>query len=183
MKKQLITILLSVTIIIVHSQPSDFLVLKKNKKTIHSFYAGTAIEMITKEGVYKKALINRIANDTLFLQEFLVQQIPTTLGTYIIDTAGSFRYKYHYNQIKVINSVKKRGFGWQASGASLLGGGALLLVGSGVVYLTDRKKFSPELAMAAAGAMGLGYLLFKLCRQHIIIGKRGYSLHYINMTT
>jgi hypothetical protein len=164
------------------AQPSDFIVLKKKGKTVRSYYAGTQIEFVSTGGAYRNALVNVIRNDTLYLQEFLVRQIPTTFGTYMLDTAGSFRYAYHYNEIASLGPKAKRGFNMQGSGASLFGGGILLLLGSGVVYLADREKFSPALMGGAAGLAALGYLMMKSGSKGTVIGKKGYSLHYVDMT-
>ena len=64
------------------------------------------------------------------------------MGFYIVDTAGSFRYAYHYKQIGSIGK-KQKGFNVSGSGAALLGGGVVITLASGVVYLVDRQKFSP----------------------------------------
>jgi hypothetical protein len=58
----------------------------------------------------------------LFLQEYIIQYLPTTLGTYIIDTAGSYHYKFHYNQIKAIGkAVEKKGFEQRQRGEFIWG--------------------------------------------------------------
>lgn len=165
----------------VYAQPSDFIALKKKGKTIRSYYAGTHIEFITHTGAYRNALINRIHNDTLYLQEFEVRLLPTTFGTYIRDTAGSYRFKYHYNQVFSLGP-KKQKFNWSGSGSSLMGGGVLLMLGSGVVYLADRNNFSPGLLGAAAALTGIGYLLNKSGSKGIVPGKRNYTLDYIDIT-
>jgi hypothetical protein len=164
-----------------YGQASDFLILKKRGKTIRSFYAGTSMQFMTTSGAYRDGLINGIRNDTLHIQEFLIRQIPTTLGTYINDTAGSFRYKYHYNQIASFGPPKAK-FNVRGSGASLMGGGILLVVASGVVYLADREKFSPELMGAAAVLAGIGYLMNKSGSKGIIPGRKGYRIEYMDMT-
>ena len=163
------------------TQPSDFIILKKNGKTVRSYYSGTNAEFITNTGAYRNALVNVIKNDTIYVQEFLIRQLPTTFGTYIVDTAGSFRYAYHYNQI-VSFGPKKRGFNLRGSGSSLMGGGVLLMAASGVVYLADRDKFSPELLGGAAVLTGLGYLLNKSGSKGMVVGKKGYSIEYMDMT-
>ncbi len=165
------------------AQPSDFIIIKKKGKTIHSYYPGTQIEFITTGGVYKNALINKIKNDTLYLQEFLVRQLPTQLGFNIIDTAGSFRYAYHYNQIKSIGSNPQKGFNISGSGAALLGGGILLTLANAVVYVADRDKFSPALMGASAGLGLAGYFLSKAGSTGIVIGKKNYHIEYMKMTT
>lgn len=165
----------------VYAQPSDFMALKKKGRTIRSYFSGTHIEFITNTGAYRNALINRMYNDTLYLQEFEVRLLPTTFGTYIRDTVGSYRFKYHHNQVASLGP-KKQKFNWSGSGSSLMGGGVLLMLGSGVVYLADRDKFSPGLLGAAAALAGLGYLMNSSGSKGIKPGKRKYTLEYIDTT-
>ncbi len=115
------------------------------------------------------------------MQEYIIRYLPTTIGTYILDTAGSYHYKIHYNQIKIIGKKQKRGFSIKASGASLFGGGALLTLANGVVYLFDRKNFSPRLLIASAALGTIGYFLATSGKEQLIIGKK-YSLVYMNMS-
>jgi len=164
------------------TQPSDFIILKRKHKTIHSYYSGSQVEFMTTNGIYRNALINVIKNDTIYVQEFLVQKIPTTLGTYLLDTAGSFRYAYHYKQINSFGPKPQKGFNIRGSGSSLMGGGILLVLGSGIVYVADRDKFSPGLMIAAGALAGLGYLMNRSGSSGSVIGKKGYSISYIDMT-
>lgn len=173
-----ILLLLSFT---AYSQSADYIILKKRGRTVKTFFAGTNIGITTTSGAYVNAHISGIQHDTLFLQEFIIQYIPTTIGTYILDTVGSFRFKYHYNQIKAIGEWKKAGFDTKGSGATLLGGGTLLTLASGVVYLADREKFSAPLLIASAGLGTLGYFMARHGAKGIVIGKK-YSLHYMNMS-
>ncbi len=163
------------------AQSGDFIILKKNNKTVETFYSGTDIAFTTTTGAFINAHINQVRNDTLYLQEFLVRYLPTNFGTYIIDTAGSYHHKFHYNQIKAIGQKEKTNFNWKGSGAALLGGGALLTLGSGVVYLADREKFSAPLLIAAASLGTLGYFMSKGSGSTITIGKK-YKLVYMNMS-
>jgi len=163
------------------AQPSDFLILKKNKKPIQYFYAGSQIQFMSTNGAYRDALINQIKNDTIYLQEFLVQRLPTTFGSYFIDTVGSFRYSYHYNQVGSFGKAQKKGFNVSGSGAALLGGGTLLTLASAVSYLADKEKFSPQLLIASAGLATAGYFMTRTGRKGMVIGKK-YKLQYMNMT-
>ena len=163
----------------IKAQPSDFIILKKKNKTVKIFYKGSNIEFVTKGGTYKNALIKDIKNDSIFLQEFLIYRLPTTFGTYTIDTVGSFRYAYNYSEIYHFGQENKK-FNVTGSGATLLGGGALLAVASGVVYLADNKNFSPTLLAASVGLAGIGYFLSKGYNKGITIGKKNYRLLYIN---
>lgn len=165
------------------AQSADFLVLKKKNKTIQTFYSGNNISITTQSGAYISALINGIKEDTLYLQEFITRYMLTTFGTYIIDTLGSYRYKLHYNQIRAIGRKQKTNFNWRGSGASLMGGGSLIVIGSGIVYLADKQKFSLPLLLAGAGLGTLGYFMAKGKKggDGFLIGKK-YQLVYMNMS-
>lgn len=162
------------------SQSSDFIILKKKNKTVRNIFAGSNIEFVSTNGAYRNAYINAIKNDSIFLQEFQVYRRPTTFGSYILDTVGSFRYVYHYNQIGSFGPRKQKGFNVSGSGAALMGGGALLTVASGVSYLADKEKFSPGLLAAAVGLGGLGYLMNSSSGKGMMIGKK-YRLQYMKM--
>lgn len=169
-----------VTVSPVKAQVSDFIILKKRNRTVQMYYAGNNIEFVTTGGAYRDGLINRISNDTIFMQEFIVRRLPTTFGTYILDTAGSFRYAYHYNQVKAFGKEQK-GFNVQGSGAALLGGGILLTLASGISYVADKDKFSPGLLGAAVGLGTLGYFMSRSGSKGTVIGKKGYRLQYMSV--
>lgn len=160
-------------------QSSDVILLKKRKKTLIRYYAGSDITMITTYGVSLNAYITHINDDTLFLKQFVVRQTPTMIGVFVLDTLTTYNYQYHYNQIKSI--VKpSRGFDLSASAGSLLGGGAILTIAGGVVYLVDREKFSPALMGASVSLTAIGYVLSKANSNNITIGKK-YSLEYLKI--
>ena len=163
------------------TQSSDFIILKKGNKAVRYFYPGSHIEFVSTNGAYRDALITTIQNDSLYLQEFYVLRLPTTYGGYVNDTAGSFRYTYHYSQVKSFGKKQKKGFNVQGSGAALLGGGILLTLASGVSYIADKDKFSPQLLGAAIGLGALGYLMTSTGKKGIEIGRK-YTLQYMNMS-
>ena len=165
------------------SQSADFIQLKKKNKLLTTFYSGGNIAFSAQSGAYINALINGIKNDTLYLQEFIIRYLPTNFGTYIVDTAGSYRYKYHYNQIAAIGQKEKTNFNTRGSGAALFGGGVLLTLASGVVYVADRKRFSAPLLLASVGLGTLGYFMAKGKKDGngMVIGKK-YKLVYMNMS-
>lgn len=165
------------------SQSADFIQLKKDNKTVSSFYSGMNIAFTSESGSYTDALINGIKNDTLYLQQFIVRYLPTNTGTYIVDTVGSYRYKYHYNQIIAIGRKEKTNFNVKGSGAALLGGGAVLALASSIIYVVDRKKFSAPLLLASVGLGTLGYFMAKGGKHGgaYVMGKK-YKLVYMNMS-
>jgi len=74
----------------IQAQQADFILLKKHNKTVATFYSGMHISFTTTNGAYlNDAFINGIKADTLYVQQFIVQYLPTNIGTYIIDTVGS----------------------------------------------------------------------------------------------
>lgn len=179
MKKILFLLFTLISFNAIHAQSGDFIVVKKKNRTIATYFSGYNIQFLATNGAYRDARINKIENDTLYLQEFIVYRVPTTYGGFILDTTGSFRYKYHYNQIHSFGPARQKGFSLSGSGASLMGGGLLLMLGSGVVYIADREKFSSNLLIGAAALSGVGYLLSKSGSKPAIMGKRGYHIVYM----
>jgi len=165
------------------AQTADFIILKKHNKTVATFYSGTNIAFTAESGAYIDAMINSIEDDTLYLQQFIIRYLPTTIGTYIIDTAGSYHYKYHYNQIKAIGRKERTGFNVKGSGAALLGGGIVLTLASAVVYLVDPEKFSAPLMITSAALATIGYFMAKGKKGGgaMVIGKK-YKLVYMDMS-
>ncbi len=158
------------------AQSGDFLLLKKKDRTLQTYFAGSKINFISTSGAGIEAYIQAIRNDTLYLRQYVTRPVPTQLGVYVLDT--SFYYlQYHYNQIRAFGKEGRR-FDWASSGGALMGGGILLTVASGVVYLADNKKFSPELLGAAVALTGTGYLLSRSGGRGRVIGE-GYSLVYV----
>jgi hypothetical protein len=178
--KQILLIIFLLTARQTFCQSADFILFKKKHRTIGTYYAGNNIAFTNQQGNYIEALITKIKNDTLFLRQFIVQQVPTTLGVYVLDTVSSYRYQYHYSEIKAIGRTGRK-FDAAGSAAVLMGGGALLTVASAVVYVADRKKFSPQLMIGAIGLGGIGYLMAKLSGKGMVMGKK-YSLVYVNVS-
>lgn len=166
--------------ITINAQSSDVLLLKRNNKTIKRYFAGKNIELTTKTDAYLVANISKIDNDTLYLKQYVVRQIPTRLGVFVLDTVSTYNYIYHYNQIKAIGKTGRR-FNSSASAASLMGGGVLLLLASGIVYLADNQKFSPELMIASASLTAVGYIIAKTGGKGYLIGKK-YKLDYLDIS-
>jgi hypothetical protein len=75
----------------------------------------------------------------------------------------------------------KRNFNSKGSGASLFGGGVILTLASGVIYLVDRKNFSAPLLIASAALGTLGYFWASSGGGGLTIGKK-YRLVYMDMS-
>lgn len=179
MKFLLLPILLLLTIS-AFAQSSDFIVLKKRNHTVRNYFPGSQINFKTVNGGDFEAYIQRIAKDSLYVVEFIIARVPTTLGIYVLDTVARYHYRFHYNEIRSVYA-DKRGFNYRNSGYTLMGGAALLTVGTGIAYLVDRKKTSVPLLLSGLGLGGFGYLLTKVQTTTYTIGKK-YKLKYMSTT-
>lgn len=165
------------------SQPSDFLVIKKGQTTVKSYFAGSNIDFVTHKGFYS-GQINAIHKDSLFLTQFDVRQVMTSLGFYTVDTVASYRLAFSYKDIIKIPIQKRRGFDLASSGGSLLGGGILITafgLGTWIFTKSDSRYYaSPTLVISAAALAGVGYLLLRSNSSKYTIGKK-YRLEYIKV--
>jgi hypothetical protein len=181
MKRLLLFIFILISGKIFAQEASDFILLQKHNQTVASFYKGNDISFVTVSGASIDAQITDIRNDSIFLAEYIINQVPTNAGVNISDTVGSYPYQFNYNEIKLIN-LPGRHFDVSASGASLFGGGLLLFVGSGVVYVADKSEFSPVIMIAGAALATIGYFLTRKHSDGYTIGRK-YKLAYIDVTS
>jgi len=165
-----------------YSQTSDFIILKKDNRTLKSFFAGSFISFETERGIYS-GQITSIKNDSLFINQYDVRQIFTNLGVYVLDTVATYRLIFNYKEIIKVENKKRAGFNLAASGGSLLGGGILITaVGAGTWIFTKpgtQYHASPQLVIAGAVVAGIGYLLLK-SKSNYLMGKK-YFLDYIKV--
>lgn len=166
------------------AQPSDILVLKKNFKTIKTYFPGTEININTNEGYYD-GTITSIRKDSVFLNHYDIRQIPSSFGIYFLDTVATYRYSINYKNIIALNKpYNSKKFNRSGSGGALFGGGILLTtVGLGTWLFAKpntRYHASPYLIGSSAVLAGLGYLLIKSGNKGMTIGKK-YSLDYIRV--
>lgn len=162
------------------AQPSDFMVLKKrNHKTVKTFFQGSRIQFVTTRGGRHDAVIDLIRNDSLSVSEYVVVQMPTRLGVYVLDTMARYRYKFHYNEVRSIH-YDKRGFNFAQSGYSLMGGSVLLLLGNGVSYLVSGRVMRPGILAGIAGLGVVGYFITRLQTSNFVLGKK-YHLRYMSV--
>ena len=167
----------------VNAQYSDILILKKHNRTVRTFFPGDEI-MFNTPVHYFDAYITSVNNDSLFLIQYDIRQIPTSLGVVVADTVATYRFGVNYKDIIRLGRDRNRNFDWSGSGAVLLGGGTLLaLVGLGTwVFTKPNTQYyaSPYLVGSAALLAGIGYLLSKSGDKQIVLGKK-YLLEYIHV--
>lgn len=159
---------------------SDLLVLKKNGKTIQSFYPGTEMHFTTDLRYYEAKIVS-IQNDSIYFVQYDIRRIPLTTGGVLIDTARTFHFTINYLDILTLENKRKK-FDWAASGAGLFGGGVILTTAGLISWVfakpNTRYYARPELVIAGAAFAAVGYLLMKTGNRKTIIGKK-YSLTYI----
>lgn len=181
MRYLIITVLL-ITSVLYCSAQSDLLILKKNNRTIQSFFPGSEIKFSTDTRYYD-AYITSIERDSVFLIQYDIRQVMNSIGILVTDTVASYRFGVNYRDILSFGK-NTNSFDWSASGAALFGGGALLTVAGLTTWILAKKNTRyyarPSLVIGAAALTGIGYLLLKTGHHNIKLGKK-YSLNYIKL--
>lgn len=164
------------------SAQSDLLILKKNNRTIQSFFPGSEIIFSANERYYD-AYVTSIERDSVFLIQYDVRQVATNLGVYMLDTVARYHFAIDYKDITTFGRIRNN-FNWSASGGALFGGGILLTIaglGTWIFSKPNTRYYArPELVIGAAALTGIGYLLMKTNNKNMKLGKK-YTLHYINV--
>lgn len=177
--------LLALSLLLCHLAPcmaqSDLVVLKKNKRVVRSYYPGQEIYFESASRPYK-GFIREIKNDSLYLVQYDIRQVPTNLGVYMLDTVARYHYAIAHKDITAL--LKDKGSFVSGSGAALLGGGVLLSTAGLVTWIfakPDTRYYAPpSLVIGAAAAAGVGYLMMRAKAGKITFGKK-YSFDYIRL--
>ena len=166
----------------VFSQSSDFLLLRKHHKIIKTITAGSQLAFATESGRFS-GRIEGIKNDSVFLLQYDVRQIPTNLGIYVLDTVSVNKLVIRYRDIIMIGE-ENHSFNWQATGGSLFGGGILLTtVGLGTWIFTKpgtQYHASTTLIVGSAALAAIGYAILR-SNSNITIRSK-YHLEYISIS-
>lgn len=180
-----ILFILSVTLFYTYSSfaQSDLLILKKNNKTIKSFFPGSEIDFST-EAQYYYGVITDIKRDSVFLVQYDIRHFySANLGVFVLDTISAYHFVVAYKDIVSLGN-NTRSFNWKASGAALFGGGVLLTTAGLVTWIfskpNTRYYARPQLVIGAAVLSVIGYLLLKSGNNSRKLGKK-YTLRYIKL--
>ncbi len=162
---------------------NDLLILKKNNRTIKSFFPGTEMDFSTDTRYYE-GNITQIKRDSVFLVQYDVRQVYSpNLGVFVLDTVSTYHFSVAFKDIYAIGNDTKN-FNWHASGATLFGGGILLTTAGLITWIfakpNTRYYARPQLVIGAAILAGIGYLLLKSGNKPMKLGKK-YTLHYIKL--
>lgn len=164
------------------SAQSDLLILKKNQRTFETFFPGSEISFSTGNRYYE-AYVTSIQNDSVFLVQYDVRQVLTSLGVYVLDTVAQYHFGINYHDIKSFGKNRKN-FDWSSSGAALFGGGILLATAGLVTWVVTKPNTqyhaSTQLVIGAAAVAIIGYLLMSNGKKTMKLGRK-YTLHYIKV--
>jgi len=162
---------------------NDLLILKKNNRTIQSFFPGSEIDFSTDVRYYE-GQITDIKRDSVFLVQFDIRHVYSpNLGVFVLDTVSEYHFAINYKEIISLGKSRKN-FDWNASGATLFGGGALLTTAGLITWIfakpNTRYYARPQLVIGAAALAAIGYVLLKTGNKTMKLGKK-YTLHYIKL--
>lgn len=164
-----------------HAQ-DDLLILKKNNRTVKTFYPGTEIDFSTATRYYE-AYVTSVANDSVYLVQYDIRRVMTNVGAIILDTVAQYHFGVNYHDILSLQK-KTKNFNWGGSGAALFGGGAVLTVAGLATWIfskpNTRYYARPAFVIGSAAIATIGYFMMKSNGKTWKLGKK-YSLHYIKM--
>lgn len=173
------------------AQPSDYIVLKKkNNRTLKTYFPGTFISAVTYTGFTLNGIIQQIRNDSVFIQQQEIRQLPTQFGVPILDTI-EYTIRLHYEEIRAYSyTVARSGRSYRRRGGMIqnlmiIGGtGFIVLELVNTVYrnesLSDGNKLT---AMAIAAGVAATGLLWKAIQNRTTGSKAKYKVVYVNMGT
>jgi hypothetical protein len=153
---------------------SDLLVLKEKNRTIQTWVPGSIINFQFSSKQWIQGIIKTIRNDSIIMEQIVIQTIPNQFGFPTIDTAKFGLMKFHVNEI--YGMPKK-------DNAGIITNGALFKLGSaGYIFVNlintlahKEALFSPENATRlgiAAGVFLVGTILGATHKTYITLGKR-----------
>ncbi len=188
MKKLFLVLLAGLMVFHAGAQSSsDFIVLKKkNNRTLRTYFPGSYLSGATYDGASLHGIIEKIKNDSIFLQQIDVRQLPTQFGTPILDTL-TYSIVLPYSSIRVFNYNIQR---LRDRGPSLLvpkllqfgGIGYIILELVNTVYrkesLNDSKKLTGLGIAATTAAAGF---LWQHQKQRNLIAGKNYKVEYVRM--
>jgi hypothetical protein len=174
------------------AQPSDYIVLKKkNNRTLKTYFPGTFLSAVTYTGFTLNGVIKQIKNDSVFIEQFEVRQVPTQFGVPALDTIVVYTIRLHYHEIqRYLYTTNRPGGGGRTKGGGLIqqimiigGAGFIVLELVNTLYrgesLSDGNKLT--VMAIAAGVAATGLLWKHLQSRRERTGKK-YKVIYVKMT-
>lgn len=190
MLRSSLPILLITLSLIASAQPSDYIVLKKkNNRTLKTYFPGTFLSAVTYTGFTLNGVIKEIKNDSVFIEQFDVRQVPTQFGVPALDTVV-YTIRLHYQEIRkylyeTTGSGSRRGRRGGLIPQIMVVGGIGFIVLEVVNTLYRGESFSDGNKLTAmgiaAGIAATGLLWKHLQNRGERTGKK-YKVVYVNMS-
>lgn len=161
---------------------SDLLVMKHRNQTIQTWVPGSVINFQFSSRQWIQGIIKKIHNDSIWVEQIAIEQVPNQFGFPTIDTAKMGILQLHVNEI--YGMPKKDDAGIITNGSLLqLGSGAFLFLNLANSLIKSDPVFSSVnlTRLGVAGSVFLiGTLLHMSHKTYILMGKR-YSMQTIHM--
>ena len=172
------------------AQPSDYIVLKKkNNRTLKTYFPGTFLSAVTYTGFTLNGVIKEIKNDSVFIEQFDVRQVPTQFGVPALDTVV-YTLRLHYQEIRKWLYETDRSGGGRRRGGGLIqqimivgGIGFIVLEVVNTIYrgesFSDGNKLT---AMGIAAGIVATALLWKHLQNRGERTGKKYKVIYVKMS-
>lgn len=154
------------------------LFLKKNDKTIKSYFPGQDISLFNTGGGAISGNISKITKDSLYLTYYQTAMVPTFAGTRRLDTLGIYPINLAIKEIGAVPNPNNKRNVFTSGYTYMIAGGAYLIVNAINTTREKQPYFGedniPRLLAGIAG-IAFGYLLERLRKTKLPIGDK-YTL-------
>jgi len=162
---------------------NDLLVLKQRNQSIQSWVPGSVITFQYSSKQWIQGIIKAIRNDSILIEQIILERVPNRFGFLSIDTAKLGLMKLH---VKEIYGMPKRN-----AGGSIFTNGALFMLGSAAYILVN--VFNTLIHKdplfdatngtrlgVASGVFLLGTVLQSSHSDYVVLGKK-YTMETIHL--
>jgi hypothetical protein len=162
---------------------TDLLVLKQRNQTIQTWIPGSFIDFQFSSHQWIKGIIKSVKNDSILIEQVLVERIPNQFGFLSIDTAKLGLMKLH---VREIYGMPKRNYssGIISNGVLFqMGGGAYIFLNIFNSLIHNDAVFGKENVVGlsmAAGFFLLGKMLAATHKTYVVLGKK-YTMSTIHL--
>jgi hypothetical protein len=162
---------------------NDFVLLKKNDRTIQRFFKDNSIDFYTKDGNHLSGIINKFHGDTLYLAFPQTRMVMTQFGTTMNDTTGFNYFNIPLRDISIIaaNRLSAATVGNIILKIGVLAASIILI---NKIHVNGLPQNTYAVQYGAGILLNVGMLFINPFKQHhpsgFVIGKK-YQLVEINM--
>lgn len=161
---------------------TDLLVLKRNNKIIQTWVPGSFIDFQFSNSRWIQGIIKVIRNDSLIIDQVVLQQVANRFGFATIDTGHLGLLKLHVNEI---HSMPRR-----TGGSNMFSNGTLFQLGSGAYILLNLANTlihgeplfgsNNTSRLVIAGSIFIAGTILRNMQTPYIVAGRKYTLHTLH---